>query len=560
MGFMKVGRGAIAGVIVTTLLALPGRAEAQPAPVASYALDEGSGTIVHDSSGNGNDGTVSQPLWEDGAFGQALAFTDPTSSVTISDSPSLRPANGITVEAWVNPSSLASPTGNSSFWILSKKYGTSALSYGLTVLSGLAAFRVGTAPVTASRTLPPDTWSHVAGTYDGSTVRLYVNGVEIANRSIVQTIAYDAQPLVLNPQSGGATVKGRVDEVRIYDAALDAGGIQADMATSVNGLTTRDTPPTQPGDFTATGGTAPAGGYRADIQLTWSASKDDRRIAAYRIHCSTSPGFTPSVGNLIATVATPGYTDPSRSVGTRYYYRIVAVDSAGQAGPMTPEAVGVVKPPHPIPFAAYGMQEGTGTVVRDSSGQNNKGVARNTTWAIGKYGNALSFDGTSSWVEVSPSPSSPVAASALTIEAWVKPASYGVLNFKSAVVTKDAGTTTSFDYGLWSSMQPSFDNIPQGMVCLASGCWGAGGPALPLNTWSHLAYTFGPDGGRLYINGELVGGHSGAGQGINTSWSTLRIGSSSRGEYFHGLIDEVRVYNVALTRDQILVDMNQPIS
>ena len=50
--------------------------------------------------------------------------------------------------------------------------------------------------------------------------------------------------------------------------------------------------------------------------------------------------------------------------------------------------------------AAYGFDEGTGTAIRDASGLNNNGVASGTTWATGKFGNALVFNGTNAQVTV----------------------------------------------------------------------------------------------------------------------------------------------------------------
>ena len=91
------------------------------------------------------------------------------------------------------------------------------------------------------------------------------------------------------------------------------------------------------------------------------------------------------------------------------------------------------------------------------------------------------------------------------------------------------------------------------------GSEAAGTSNIPLNTWTHLAATF--DGGslRFYVNGSLVRtvARSGA---IQTSSSPLRIGGNTIwGEYFRGLIDEVRIYNRALSATEIQVDMNTPV-
>ena len=71
--------------------------------------------------------------------------------------------------------------------------------------------------------------------------------------------------------------------------------------------------------------------------------------------------------------------------------------------------------------AAYGFNEGTGTTVTDASGNGNGGTIVNTTWtASGKYGGALSFNGTNARVDI-PNAASLQLSSGMTLEAWVNP-------------------------------------------------------------------------------------------------------------------------------------------
>src|SRR5262245_28160867 len=84
----------------------PTSLSAAPDLVAAYSFNEGTGTTVADSSGTGNNGTLSNTTWTpSGKFGHALVFNG-NSLVNIPDSPSLRLTNGMTLEAWVNPSTL----------------------------------------------------------------------------------------------------------------------------------------------------------------------------------------------------------------------------------------------------------------------------------------------------------------------------------------------------------------------------------------------------------------------------------------------------------------------
>ena len=82
---------------------------------------------------------------------------------------------------------------------------------------------------------------------------------------------------------------------------------------------------------------------------------------------------------------------------------------------------------------------------------------------------------------------------------------------------------------------------------------------MPLNAWTHLATTFDGAVVRLYVNGALAASTSVSGS-MAASTGVLRIGGNSIwGEWFAGLIDEVRVYNRALSAGEIQQDMQLPI-
>ena len=87
---------------------------------------------------------------------------------------------------------------------------------------------------------------------------------------------------------------------------------------------------------------------------------------------------------------------------------------------------------------------------------------------------------------------------------------------------------------------------PVGQVNMGGEQNAVGTSALPLNTWSHLATTY--DGAmlRLYVNGTQVGSKPQSGS-VAVTTGQLKIGGNAIwGEYFNGLIDEVRIYNRAL--------------
>jgi hypothetical protein len=84
----------------------------------------------------------------------------------------------------------------------------------------------------------------------------------------------------------------------------------------------------------------------------------------------------------------------------------------------------------------------------------------------------------------------------------------------------------------------------------------AGTTALPLNAWSHLTTTYDGATLRLFVNAVQVGSTAVTGS-VAVSANQLSIGGNSVwGEYFAGRLDEIRIYNRALTQSEIQIDMN----
>jgi len=201
--------------------------------------------------------------------------------------------------------------------------------------------------------------------------------------------------------------------------------------------------------------------------------------------------------------------------------------------------------------AAYGFNEGTGVQTHDSSGQGNNGTLSNATWtATGKFGSALSFNGTSAWVTIADAASLHLTTG-MTIEAWVNPTSG--TGWRSAIL-KEAGSGLA-----WSLYTSNNGSRPAGYAHVSSDVAVTGTAAVPLSTWTHLAITYDGTALKMYVNGTLVRTTALSGA-MATSTSALRIGGNSIwGEYFRGLIDEVRVYNRALSAAEIQTDMTTPI-
>jgi hypothetical protein len=206
--------------------------------------------------------------------------------------------------------------------------------------------------------------------------------------------------------------------------------------------------------------------------------------------------------------------------------------------------------------AAYGFEEGTGTTLSDASGNSNNGTLQNgPVWVTGgKFGKALQFDGINDLVSV-PDANSLDLTGGMTLEAWVYPT--GSMSGWDSILMKEY--STGLIYALYANGD---SNVPYIFISNNSTEHGIGGTSsLPINKWTHVAATFDGSNLRLYINGTQVRVLAFSGN-IQTSARGMYIGGSSvwSNEGFAGIIDEVRIYNRALSASEISTDMNTPVT
>ena len=165
----------------------------------------------------------------------------------------------------------------------------------------------------------------------------------------------------------------------------------------------------------------------------------------------------------------------------------------------------------------------------------------NTSYSTGEVGQAFSFDG-SNYVEVPDAANLDFAPNAaITIDMWVyRTGSAGAMHF---IGKRVACSSINYQMGIntFSGEGLFFGNGLDDEV--------ATGQDLPLNTWTHLAGTFDGSTYRFYINGTLAGTAAGTLGSPNSA--PLRIGTSGDCQKFVGLIDEVELFNRALSQAEI---------
>ena len=244
-----VGNSALVGSSVSLVVSLgPAPVTPPPPPAGGLVLalnfNELSGATALDASGNNLNGTVLGATRVEGRFGGALSFDGVNDWVTVTDTTGspLDLTTGMTLEAWVKPETL-----NGWDTALLKERGANLLSYGLYVhdgaplAGGVAApagyLRTGSADQAVRNTAPlaVGEWSHIAMTYDGSTMRLYVNGTQVASRVQGGAMAVGNGALRIggNNSFAGEFFRGLIDEVRVYNRALSAAEITQDMNSGI---------------------------------------------------------------------------------------------------------------------------------------------------------------------------------------------------------------------------------------------------------------------------------------------------------------------------------------
>ncbi|MGA1792246.1 MAG: LamG-like jellyroll fold domain-containing protein, partial [bacterium] len=203
--------------------------------------------------------------------------------------------------------------------------------------------------------------------------------------------------------------------------------------------------------------------------------------------------------------------------------------------------------------ASYSFSEGTGTITADDSGTGNDGIIHGAAWTTGKVSYGLHFDGINDWVEVADDPSLDLIDQ-ITVEAWVN-----LDDLTDGGIIGKYDNYSYYNYCLWLENGFLYFEIGNRTTDYFEKKVVYGG--LNTGTWYHIVGTYDRQNVKLYVNAinrdtEPETREMGTGGGPlcigNVRYNGVNTHSyNETDEFFRGRIDEVRIYDYALSAEQV---------
>ena len=449
-------------------------------PVGSKLLhwkfDEGAGPTAYDSGPQSKNGTISGASWtNEGRYNKGLNFDNGVAASTVYYDDTTNSifdlTNDFSFGAWVyrsgNPTAQARIISKGDIYLLF----TTTNNYPTCYMSGLSPNSL-----TATTALPANAWTYVMCTYKDGVRKLYINGKLNAQDTTTgsnPTSNIDFTVGNYDIPGDNYRFRGRIDEVKLYNAALSDSEVLID--------------------------------YNRGAALVLGALSDTSQLSG---------------GSVASNSASAAYCVP------------------GSSDPCSP------------PIAEWKMDEGQGQYAQDTSGTANTGIlgtgttadSADPTWTQGKIGKALSFDGTSDFVQNNTSIGAQIT-NGYTMSFWMKPTAPGNDGGPLGLISNAAAPTIQL-------RASDFRFFPDGSSSYNAGSYS-------LNTWSHITLVYNESYYYFYINGALVISGSDT-TGVSSDTGTYFIGSIDNSQrFFKGLLDQVKIYNYARTPAQVAWDYNR---
>jgi fibronectin type 3 domain-containing protein len=365
-------------------------------------------------------------------------------------------------------------------------------------------------------------WRLVGGKFQGSNTADFSSGVVD-----LFTITTGPPSEVLTTQSISNSNSFR------YVRYLGAPSAYCNMAEmQIIGNVTGMTPPSAPWGLAVST-------WADEATLNWNSVSNATDFVIKR---ATTPGGPYTVVDYSGFWDT-NYTDRKLASGT-YYYVVSAINSLGETVNSNEVSVAVR-----TPIAHLAFDETSGTLASDSSGNGRNGTLINgPVWVSGTSGNAVSLDGNDDHVDLPDGILN--GAGGFTVATWVH--LDAISNWARLF---DFGTgTTSYMF-----LAPQAGGSNALRFAITTNSYGSeqqinGSAALPVGVWTHVAVTLNGSTGILYVNGGEVGRNSSMTLTPASLGATTRnyIGKSQFPDpYLNGSVDDFRVYNQALSPEEV---------
>jgi hypothetical protein len=557
--------------------------------VGYWKFDEGVGTTAKDSSGNGNDGTLTNgPLWSSTVNATttysniySLDFDGTNDYVDAGSSVDDSLDTEYSLSAWIYATDLSNEPQ-----VLLNRIAAPVLFHMSVSPAGSGAFVIRNNSsllvdaVTPDSSVTTNNWHHLVGVRNGNDLSIYLDGVhhETDTGSLGSGISHDSTTYIGRYSANeNYNFTGKIDEVRIYNKALTA----SEVSNLANGRYANGTSSTATftlggnldvnGSFNIDSGTIDTSSYTADFASLVTLSGGDGSYtggsgmqtfsSGITIASSTFTGGSGKIdvnGNL--TISGGTFTSTSgvlevlgqlnRSAGTFTHNSGTVMLNATANQTITNSQSFNNLTINDGLVGYWKFDESSGTTAADSSGYGNDGTwtggptASSTTPTV-NFTNpySLSFDGTNDYVDMGDD-SSLDLTSAITVSAWFKP---DVINQQVDILSRDDGVNRNF----WVYLEND-ETIHWSMVFSGTAKDTVSTSLYSAGSWMNVVGTFNGTDRMLYIDGVREANTAESGT-IDNDDVSFTIGAREDGldRLFNGLIDDVRVYNRALTATEV---------
>ena len=482
---------------------------------AYWTFDDGAGQVATDASSYGNDATAQNPAdWKVGVYGGAMRWGG-GGQVLDTGAPDFEPP--WTVATWVKRKSSA---GNAAALIDASDGSVRLEQWFQTGQVGLTRF--GVTDASFGYSAPVDVWTHLALVATDGGTDLYVDGafeasVPVSIRAPMGPLGTTAEPL-----------SAVLDDLRVYAYALDPGEV-ADLVLSGG-------PAVAP---------APRDGGRhasADLALSWvsglAADSHDVYFGTdYAAVSSATTGSPEFVGNQTATTYQPG----GLAAETTYFWRVdERVGGAALGGAVWQFSLAdsyrwpLDETGGSVAGEASGLFDGTyfGTPGLDQPG------------ATAGLGRSVLFDGFDDRMRIPPLN---LDSNAVTITVWLR-RSGPQDSFAGIVLSRDGSTTAGLNFGSADELRYHWNNDG------ATWSWDSG-LVVPDDEWVFAALVVEPSRATLHLGqgGVLSSAQNAVNHDVEEFDGNVDVGRdpgfSTR--YFQGFLDDVRIFDAALSRGQL---------